>query len=445
MKSIGIDIGTTTISIIVMDLDRFTIEQKVTLDTGMFLPSSPWERIQDVSSILTKTQAALEELLSRYEISSIGLTGQMHGIVYTDKAGDALSPLYTWQDGRGNQPDFCENQSVSSWLLKTYGIKAATGYGMTTHLYNAKKGLVPSKAVSFCTISDLLGMRLTGRSLPLMHISQAAALGLYDDKSQAFRTDILEENKALPLSLPRITADFVPIGLFRNIPVSVSIGDNQASFLGSVRDCQNSILVNVGTGSQISVLSDTFYEGRGIEARPLTKDTFLLAGSALCGGQAFAALETFFREYAVAAGGPDVPQYEVMKRLLQQRKPLGQSWNVHTTFSGSREHPGGSGSIHGIRLDNFHPASMIQGVLDGMAEELYDLYDIIKEETGISRTRLIASGNGVRKNSALQTILQTRFEMPLEVVPYEEEAAFGAAAVSLCAIGAFSIEKYMSL
>lgn len=446
MKSIGIDIGTTTICILVIDNDSFTIEQKITLDNGMFLPSSPWERIQDAWSILEKTQAALEELLrGSHGISSIGLTGQMHGIVYVDKAGAAVSPLYTWQDARGNQPDYSNNQSVSSWLMKTYGIKAAAGYGMATHLYNVKKGLVPPEAVSFCTISDLLGMRLTGRRIPLMHISQAAGLGLYGYKSHAFRADILKENKALPPVLPQITADFVPLGLLRDIPVSISVGDNQASFLGAVRDCKNSVLVNVGTGSQISVLSDTYYEGRGIEARPLTKDTFLLAGSALCGGLAFAAMETFFREYAVAAGGSDIPQYEVMKRLLQQQKDPMQAWNVRTTFSGSREYPDESGSIHGIRLDNFHPASMIRGILNGMAEELYELYAIVKEEAQISRTRLIASGNGVRKNKELQTILQTRFQMPLEVVPNEEEAAFGAAITSLAATGALSIEKRLNL
>lgn len=447
MKSIGIDIGTTTISIIVMNVQDYTIEQKYTLDNGMFLPtSSPWERVQDVPSILSTARTVLEEILnSDHDISSIGLTGQMHGIVYIDKDGAAVSPLYTWQDGRGNLPDYQESKSVISHLSEIYHIKASTGYGMVTHLYNVKKGLVPPEAVSFCTISDYLGMQLTGRKLPLLHISQAASLGLYDCKAHAFLSDILTENKAMPPVLPQITTDFVPIGLFHGIPVTVSIGDNQASFLGSVREGQNSILVNVGTGSQISVLSGVYYEGRGIEARPLAKDTFLLAGAALCGGAAYAALENFFREYAMAAGAPDVPQFDIMKQLLEQQKNPTETWNVRTTFAGTREHPDESGSIHGIRTDNFHPASLIRGVLNGMTEELYELYDIIKEETRLSRTRLVASGNGIRKNKTLQQILQTRFEMPLEVVQTEEEAAFGAAISSLTAIGEVSLEQWIGL
>lgn len=447
MKSIGIDIGTTTISIIVMNVQDYTIEQKYTLDNGMFLPtSSPWERVQDVPSILSKTRSVLEEILdSSHDIASIGLTGQMHGIVYIDKEGSAVSPLYTWQDERGNLPDYHGGKSVTSYLSEAYGIKTATGYGMVTHLYNVEKGLVPSDAISFCTISDYLGMRLTERQMPLLHISQAASLGLYDCRTHAFLSDILTENKALPPVLPQITTDVVPLGRFSGIPVTVSIGDNQASVLGSVRDGQNSILVNVGTGSQISVLSGIFYEGRGIEARPLTKDTFLLAGAALCGGEAFAALEHFFREYAAAAGAPDVPQFEIMKQLLERQKNPDEAWNVRTTFTGTRENPEESGSIRGIRTCNFHPSALIRGVLNGMAEELYELYDIVKKETGLSRTRLIASGNGIRKNKILQKIFQTRFEMPLEIVQTEEEAAFGAAVSSLSALGEVSLKQWLGL
>lgn len=447
MKSIGIDIGTTTISIIVMNTADFTIEEYRTLDNGAFLPSSrPWERIQDVSGILRKTQTALEEILDRTpDISSIGLTGQMHGIVYVDQAGTAVSPLYTWQDGRGNQPDFRQGKSVCACLSEDYGVKAASGYGMVTHLYNVQKGLVPRKAVSFCTISDYLGMALTGRSLPLLHISQAASLGLYDCRTHTFQEEILREHNALPPALPCITPDLLPLGYFRGILVGVSVGDNQASFLGSVRDAEHSLLVNIGTGSQISMLSDRYCEAPGIESRPLTRDAFLLAGSALCGGLAFAALERFFREYAAAAGAPDVPQFETMKRFLEGTDLSADCWNVRTTFSGTREHPADSGSVTGIRLENFHPASLIRGTLNGMAEELYTLYTNIIRETSQTKTRLIASGNGIRKNPALRQILESRFQMPLEIVPHQEEAAIGAAVASLAAAKTLSLNQWLGL
>ncbi len=446
MKSIGIDVGTTTISIVVMDCGSFMAERKYTIKNGCFLPSkNPEERIQDAQVILLRVRAVLDEILTTYsDIAAIGLTGQMHGIVYTDRNGSAVSPLYTWQDGRGNLPDF-DGRTLCAILSEEYGVKASKGYGMVTHLYNVKKGLVPAEAVSFCTVADYLGMTLTGKSRPLLHISQAAGMGLYDPVAKDFRRDIAEAAGVELSMLPAVTPEIVPMGTFHGIPVSVSLGDNQASYIGSVTDGENAVLVNVGTGAQISVLSDQYYEGYGIESRPLTKDKFLLVGATICGGAAFAALESFFREYAAAAGAPDVPQFEVMKRLLEQQTNQTESWKVRTTFAGTRENPNETGMIEGIRTSNFHPASIIRGVLNGIAQELYDLYTAMQNGTGIAKSRLIASGNGVRRNTALQNIIQDRFGMPLEVERNEEEAAFGAAISSLIAVGACSLEQRLSM
>ena len=116
-----------------------------------------------------------------------------------------------------------------------------------------------------------------------------------------------------------------------------------------------------------------------------------------------------------------------MKELLDRQGDPEESWSVHTTFLGTRENPEETGSASGIRLDNFRPAALIRGVLNGMAEELYGLYRIVQSETALSPARLIASGNGVRKNGALQNILRNRFGMPLTIVAHQEEAAYGAA------------------
>ena len=446
MKYIGIDIGTTTISIVVTTDQGDIPEKKYTLANGSFLPAAnPWERLQDVHAILSKVNQVLDEIWDDcIDISAIGLTGQMHGIVYTDKEGLAVSPLYTWQDGRGGLPDF-EGRSICSILAEDFDVKVPSGYGMATHLYNVKKGIIPADAVSFCTIADYIGMVLTGRTCPLVHISQAACMGLYDHVKQAFMCDIIEKNGADAALLPQITTKVEQLGSYRGIPVSVSLGDNQASFLGTVRDGVGTVLVNVGTGSQISVLSDLYYELPGIEARPLTSELYLLVGAAICGGAAYAALEQFFREYAVAAGAPDVPQFDIMQRILEQQANPEETWKIRTTFMGTRENPDELGFISGIRMTNFHPASMIRGVLNGMAQELYDLYKTIETGAGTAGNRLLASGNGVRKNVFLQNILQECFAMPLSVEQGEEEAAVGAAVCAAVAAGRMSLETYLGI
>ena len=45
----------------------------------------------------------------------------------------------------------------------------------------------------------------------------------------------------------------------------------------------------------------------------------------------------------------------------------------------------------------------------------------------------MGSGNGLRKNPLLQTLFSERFQMPLSMTPFEEEAAYG------CALYAFDL------
>ena len=104
MKTLGIDIGTTTISAAVLEDEQFLASE--TRANGAFIPSAlACAREQDVEKITQTALSVIETLFERYpDIHSIGVTGQMHGILYVDADGNAVSPLYTWQDARGSLP-----------------------------------------------------------------------------------------------------------------------------------------------------------------------------------------------------------------------------------------------------------------------------------------------------------------------------------------------------
>ena len=433
MKALGLDIGTTTISAVIFDPEERAVCRAKTIPNQCFIETgNDWERIQDAERIAEKAFDLASEMLDEdAEIASIGLTGQMHGILYLDKEGNCVSPLYTWQDGRGNLSEE-RGMSLVQEIRDRCGITASSGYGLVSHLYNRRHGLVPEDAAGLCTIGDYLGMKLTGRKRPLMHAGNAASLGFFDEISCTFRTDLLSEmgmEKGLSF-LPELTEDFARLGFFRGRPVSAAIGDNQASFLGSAGTEKNVVLVNMGTGGQISVLSDRHFTAPGIEARPFRRGEYLLAGSSLCGGRAYAILEGFFRSLVTAAGGPDRPVYELMGRLAREGAALQDPMTAVTAFSGTRVDPDLRGSFQNVSEDNFTPASMTIAVLRGMAEELHQMYDLIREGTGITALRLIGSGNGLRLNPALQDVFRGTFQLPLSLSPFMEEAACGAAMCS---------------
>ena len=426
MKALGIDIGTTTISAVVMDMDTQKVEKAYTINNNSFLAAGHvWERLQNPAVIIAKAKNLVDSILEEYtEIERIGMTGQMHGIVYLDKEGSAISPLYTWQDRRCDEKCF-DGKCISQIIEEKTGKTVPTGYGLATHIYNLKVGSVPQNAVQICTIMDYLGMVLTGEKRPLVHSSNAASLGFYDAEAGGFVKEDLERLGVDIGILPTVTEYFTFLGEYRGRLVSVAIGDNQASFLGAVHDMENTVLVNIGTGGQISVLSDHCFVAENIEARPFVKGRYLLAGSSLCGGRAYATLEKFFKIYAQAMGVTETNHYAVMEKLLETREKT-ERLIVDTRFSGTRSESERRGKIEGISTENFTPAALIYGVLEGMVQELYDMYQVIVAETDRRKVKMIASGNGIRKNVWLQRILSQKFHMSVQLAEYEEEAAVGA-------------------
>ena len=134
MVTLGLDIGTTTISAVAVEEGRVLAAE--TLPNDAALPGEDWERKQDPRRILLLARQAVERLLARFpQTERIGVTGQQHGIVYLDRDGQPVSPLYTWQDQRGRRQT-PEGDTYVARLRTLTGCNVPAGYGMVTHFYN---------------------------------------------------------------------------------------------------------------------------------------------------------------------------------------------------------------------------------------------------------------------------------------------------------------------
>ena len=430
--AVGIDIGTTSISGAVIDLDARSQTEFYCVPNGTDL-SFECDDIheQDPDLIFEKVQGILESITEKYAgIVSIGVTGQMHGILYIDDNGDAVSHLITWQDGRGDRLcGFCT--TYVGEIQKLTGERVATGFGLVSHYYNVEHGLVYPDAVSICSIMDYVTMKLCGADRPLMHSSVAASLGLFDVSACKFKLDALDILGIDRAILPEVTDDYAVCGEWHGIPVSVGIGDNQASFLGTVRDVDSTVLVNIGTGSQVSaVCDDGTVCDRDTEVRPLVKGKNIICGSALCGGASYALLEKFFREFSIASGQVDVPVYDVINRLAEESyRRLEEPLNVSTLFRGKRSEPSATGSISGITAANFTPGRFALGFIFGICQELYEY---IGDEL-IGKTSVVASGNAVQKIGIMREVIEEVFGLPVSISDGKEEASVGTALFSTIA------------
>ena len=428
---VGIDIGTTTISAMVYDLENKKQLRAYTIPHSSYLKSGDFSE-QSVSVIMDSAENLLYEIIDTYDgIVSIGITGQMHGIVYVDKDGSAVSNLINWQDKRADLV-LDNGKSTCELICEITGEHISAGYGIATHYYNMLNALVPNDASGLCTIMDLLAMKICGIKKPITHTSVGASLGLFDLQKNCFKTDKLHLLGIDESILPIITPKSAIIGECRGIPVCVPIGDNQASFLGSISENSDTVLVNAGTGSQISVACDDFtIVDRELELRPLIEGKYLICGSALCGGYAYAMLEKFFRSYMLSATNEEKSQYSIINKLAAKAYEEGEvPLIVDSCFCGKRSNPDLRGSIREIGRENFTPSALALGFLCGMCNELYELYERLPSK----KARVVASGGTIKKNEVLRILIANRFGATVQLNNVEEESATGVALFSALAI-----------
>ncbi|MFW6180550.1 MAG: FGGY-family carbohydrate kinase, partial [Spirochaetota bacterium] len=244
----------------------------------------------------------------------------------------------------------------------------------------------------------------------------------------------------------------------RGIPVTVPLGDNQASFLGAVAEPLRSLHLNLGTGGQASAYTSRHGRPAGLDIRPYPGGGFLFVGASICGGRAYALLASFFRRCVQLFGGtvPDLDEvYRVMEELdlpgitggspdgapggstaeAPAQAPAG-GLEVDTRFQGTRTEPERTGAVAGITPYNFTPEHLTAGFLEGIAGELHGFFELMPGDLRDRIDLLVGSGNALRMNRRLQGALERRFGRPLRVPRHTEEAAFGAAIGAAVGTGA---------
>lgn len=427
MKAIGIDIGTTSISGVVIDCDSLQqLDAHSLANDSAILNTPSWAKEQDPNRILFLCEQLIHTLLSCWpDVQKIGVTGQMHGIVYLDRTGEAVSPLYTWQDERGNLLKEGDGRYAEA-LSGLTGYPTATGYGLVTYYYQMINQAIPPKAAKLSTIMDFVVMKLCRLTKPVIHPSNAAGLGLFDLKRFIFDPAALKAAGMDPSFLPLIAADGMAVGqTAKGIWVYTAIGDNQAGVYGCQTE-ETDRVINIGTSSQISLTCDYHASPKALELRPYIQGRYLLIGAGLCGGSALQLFADFFKEVCDMAAPVERDWvYEMM--LGAAAKDEGVSpLSVEPYFKGTRADPARRGAILNIGTENLHIGALVNAVYKGISRELHELY--CQMPTAISGGgRILVAGNAARKHPLLKKALDEAFGQACLLTPFTEEAAVGAA------------------
>ncbi len=431
MYYLGIDLGTTSVSAAVIDAwTYYVVATKAVRHYAELTPDVPRAYLQDPELLVDQAIKLIQSYRERYgTFVGIGVTGQMHGIVYVNPKGKSLSPLYTWLDKRAENP-IDKGISYRQLLYDLTGETVPGGYGASTHFALVRSERVPEETATLCTLADYFVMRLCGLSQPVTDMTLAQSMGLYDLEAQTFSEEHWGKIGGPNLKLPTVSRGYKVEGQYNGSAVITAIGDNQASFIGSVREFDSSVSVTLGTSGQLSCLSQEEMSGSfsDVDLRPFPGGGTLLVGASLTGGKAFQLLASLFAGVALEMTGEHLLNpYEHLD--IDPRKLERPHLVVDTRFAGSRSEPQKTGSINNITLDNFSLEHLVYGFAQGVVDELDAFWQGGFSDAGVvpKIRRMAGSGNLLRSNRLIRQLLTETFTLPLMVTDYQEEAAVGAA------------------
>ncbi len=436
----GLDIGTTSISAQVISLNSKSAVHTYTINYSASISdeSYPDAFASDGEKLASIAISLISSALETYKnIVSIGITGQMHGIICIGEKGEALSPLYTWQNQFGQR--IIGKVSICEEIEALCGKSYPTGYGLIT-LYALKKlGLYPKNTVKIACIADFVMMKLCQKYIPVCHPTNAHALGFYNISERKFDTESLEKLGIYKDILPEISEDYGVFGYYRGIPVSYTVGDNQSGVFGSICETGD-VLLNIGTSAQVSFICKNngnikSNNNAACEIRPYFGENILFSGAVLCGGRALSILASFMGEVASALG-QTVPKKQIYSIINSYALKSENTLDILSEFSGTRSDPLSRGYIKNIGVQNFTLSEISGGFCRAIINECYQLYREMSEEMP---KRLIISGNALRRNVALRKYAEEIFGAKVTMPSHTEEAAYGAAVYG--AVSANIIEK----
>ncbi len=436
---IGIDVGTTSISVVAVDGDSgkniFVSSRRHQADLP---PDQAGAFLQDPKKLIRCLE---QELANACKICTdpiaIGITGQMHSMLLLDDAGDPVSPVYTWMDNRLSWHDEHSAKTYGALMHDEFKATVPAGYAFGSFYVLQRQAAIPQKARFLTSLPDYIAGHIIEQKSHSISASLAHSFGFFDSDRCIFLApwEIAKKSK---IALPIITSCGHCIGkTSTGIPVFLPEGDNQMSFIASVRDPNHAISVNIGTSGQVSFLapstasSDSFKDSP-LEIRPFPNNRMLLVGASLSGGKSFELLTHLISETLEKAACPSKDAYGILNELKRPSSDI--PLVISTLFNGTRKNPHQTGSISNITLNNFTLSDIFWGMSSGVIEELLAMIGDHIHMLDAPQSYAAISGNAFTKNASLRTTLAERIQRPLRMPLETESAARGAAILALAGL-----------
>ena len=441
MYYIGIDLGTSSVKLLLMDAQG-RIVNEVNKDYPLHFPKPLWSE-QNPMDWYDQSIKGLKELLKdidKSKVKGIGFSGQMHGLVVLDENDEVIRPAILWNDQRSTVE--------TDYLNRTIGVKALTQYtgnisfpGFTAPKLLWMKTNEPNLYAQIHKVmlpKDYLAYRLSG----VFATDYADASGtLYLDVEHKKWSDemlkILELNEN---QLPTLYESYEPIGtlnpsvakslgLSEEIKIIIGSGDQACAAVGGGVVTNGKCSISLGTSGVVFINSEAFKKDphNGLHAFCHANGNYHLMGCML---SAAGALKWWVEEALKTKTYDDI-----LARASQV--PINNGLYFLPYLMGERSphnDPDARGVFWGLNMTH-DQAAMSRAVLEGVTFGLRDSFEIFSK-LGQPVEEIRINGGGAQNEFWCQMIADV---LNTKVVKLETDAgpAYGAAILATVGNGIY--------
>ena len=409
MSAVGIDVGTTAVKALAVDGDGAVVaraEESYPLST----PQPGWAE-QDPDDWVR----AAEQALARMDATTLGFSGQMHGLVALDEHDVPLRPAILWNDQRtAAECAEIERRLGLDRLIALTGNRALTGFTAPKLLWlRAHEPDVYARIRSILLPKDYVRLKLTGERAT--DVADASGTLLFDVANRRWSDEVL---KAL-----EVPGEWLPPAY--ESPEIRGAGDQAAAALGSGVTGPGPVSVVLGTSGVVFGTLDAFRADPQARAHVFchaVRDTWHAMGVMLSAAGSFRWLHD-----AVA---PDESFDDLLAEA--ERWPPGCEGLLFAPYLAGERTPHADPDVRGafVGLSLRHDrGALVRAVLEGVAFGLRDSLELLGG-LGVQAEVGRVSGGGARSD-LWRAIVAAVLNLPLETTAVTEGSAYGAALLAL--------------
>lgn len=438
---VGIDVGTTNAKCVIIN-DLLEIVSKESCEYSIESPKPGWAE-QDPDMWWDTVWELCINVIGQFEykrdITKIGVSGQMHGLVILDSSLKVIRPAILWNDQRSAAEckEIIERAGGEEALLEYTNNNMLTGYTGSKICWVQKNEVENSNRIHRIVMpKDYVRYKLTGEIFT--DFTDASGTGLFNVKERCWSKELLNKI-GIPIDwLPKVINSTdqsgvlkselaEQLGLKKNVPIIAGAGDAVIQPLGSgIFDSSEGLLV-IGTGGNVTIQSSKYIYNSKARLQffcGVLPNSYMAMGVTLSAGGSL----KWFRNLLLEGQIPLTTYGEL--DLLAEKSPVGANRLLFLPYLSGERCPYPDEFARGAFI-GMNPktslSDMVRAVMEGICFSLKDITDMMEQSDFVSKSFCLSGGGA--KSEIWKQMMADVFDRRITTVAASSEGSAFAAAI----------------